>query len=330
MKHMKMVHKKPTYNDNRVVILLIFIGFSIIGTIKAMKQPEFGDLYDCTQRTDEAITTDDVLDLCRDNTTDTKIQEFNVFKFNPRPTKLKIFHCKAFIVINICEEGFFGAKDKSQYQTQVRVTKEECIEAMKQKISPEGRLAPDGDFIWRSQATPEFLCKWEQKIRTKTTIFEMDEHEASVMLSDRYIRQDVSATRCIAKDNACKPKEDKLSQLVWELPPTLEFKPLYDLMGKYTVYITNNLAVIPQLSTGGVVARSFDDHLELDSGYLLTDPKKHFDVKKMTGYNMSIETYMNIGLDTETDRVAAAVSMPWKKFTVEFRHWNTSYAGLII
>ncbi len=312
MKNMKMVHKRPTYNNDKVIILLIFIGFNITGTIASMKQPEFGDLYDCTQRTDQAITTDDVLDLCRENTTDTKIQEYNVFKFTPEPTKLKIFHCKAFIVEDICEVGFFGAKDKSQFQTQVRVTKEECIEAMKQKISPEGKLAPVGDFIWRSQAEPEFLCKWEQKIKTKTTIFEMDEHEASVMLSDRYIKQDISATRCIAMENACRPKEDRLSQLVWELPPEVEFKPLYEDMGRYTVYITNSLAVIPQLSTGGVVSKSYDDHIELDSGYLLTDPKKHFDInkiKKMMGYNMSIETYMNIGLNTESDRVAAAVSI---------------------
>ena len=190
-----------------------------------------------------------------------------VRKYRPVNTKIDLFYCTAQQVRKRCQESFWGVDQKEFSEKFIKVTFSQCSMAIRDKLTPYGKLVMTAPDQWHSVNEKKYKCAWLREVTQSYVKFTVRKYQGQLVGEDSIIHQYLTMTECRVKQMFCIPKEQPKSVLIWR--KTRHDRRLYKSLGIFEVNKISDFYLIAQLGIGGSSIKDMGKWVLLDNTYIL-------------------------------------------------------------
>ena len=139
--------------------------------------------------------------------------------------------------------------DKSHSKQLLRVTPQQCRDAVKSHQSPYGPLHRSSALLFTTLSNFRYTCRWMQTKTVTYSHFTLNIFSATITRHDSNIHQLITKSSCQYLNLFCIPQEKPTTILVWN--QTVHTPEVFHTIGKYQVHHIGQYILIPVLKMGG-------------------------------------------------------------------------------
>ena len=188
-------------------------------------------------------------------------------QYKVRTSPVILYYCETITSDLSCYESFFTRRDKTRKTYFKKVSRRECIVAVKTKISIYGKLRKTSYHTWQSKPDTTYNCVWLKQTDSQYNVFKLHRIKAYITGDDKEITQGFTNTKCIFKKNYCIPREQEKGILVWNT--TVHNPHIYRSLGIKEVDQLGDFILISSLGISGSIIKKDQNLFLLDNTYVI-------------------------------------------------------------